>query len=265
MHAHTFTNAKGVWVRVSKAVARKAWADGAMILICPAGHNPGAASTVFKMRPAGDIDISLDSMVRVFEAGYCRSKDSGQRAAYYLLGYQSAVGLKPLEMRSAESEVTSQLNANERPGLAVEAEIREHMAKAFFASAWADLQEEKDADDETSVNLSGKEIMEVMPNEIDPAAVHAARTLTIAVLTANYGIDAKNRSLSILLECVREVQTATNTHGDRPVNAEMFGHYLAMQAMGHGVGLYDAFGKAVYDAIKVPYVQFGSYSLEKDY
>ncbi len=163
------------------------------------------------------------------------------------------------------AEVTSLLNANERPGLAQEAEIREHMARAFFASAWADLQEEKDTDDETAVNLSGAEIMDVMPGEIDPAAVHAARTLAIAVLKANYGAEASHKSLASLLELVREIQADSDSHGDRVVDAENFGHYLAMQAMGTGVGLGDAFGSDVRGAIKVPYLEFGSDSLEKDY
>jgi hypothetical protein len=51
---------------------------------------------------------------------------------------------------------------------------------------------------------------------------------------------------------------------DRDLTPELFGHYLAMQAMGHGVGL-ESFGRAVRDAINVPYVEFGSHSLECDY
>jgi hypothetical protein len=53
--------------------------------------------------------------------------------------------------------------------------------------------------------------------------------------------------------------------GDRPNTIEMFGHYAAMQAMGHGVGLHDAFGSDIHDKIKIPYVEFSSCSLEKDY
>jgi len=53
--------------------------------------------------------------------------------------------------------------------------------------------------------------------------------------------------------------------GDRPNTAEYFGHYAAMQAMGCGVGLYDAFGPDVYGLIKVPDIEFGAYSLERDY
>lgn len=136
-------------------------------------------------------------------------------------------------------------------------EIRAAMAKAFFASAWADLQDEKDADDETRVNLSGCEILDVMPDEIDPAAVHAARTLETDLLRANEWL----QDLDALLDYV---QYRIPHGGDRPRTAEMLGHYLAMQAMGHGVGLQDAFGKEAW-TIVVPHVEFGSYSLERDY
>ena len=143
-------------------------------------------------------------------------------------------------------------------------EIRLHMAKAFFASAWADLQEEKALDDETCVSLSGCEIMDVMPDEIDPAAIHAARTLELDLARRN-----ASPSLSTLYEFARKAQSesaeGSELPGDRTLNPEMFGHYLAMQAMGTGVGLRDAFGRAVADAINVPYVEFGSHSLQKDY
>lgn len=48
-------------------------------------------------------------------------------------------------------------------------EFLHHAALAFFASAWADMVEENGA------ALRG-DIMELMPSEIDPAAVHAANT-----------------------------------------------------------------------------------------
>jgi hypothetical protein len=136
------------------------------------------------------------------------------------------------------------------PEQSEEMEIRDHMARAFFASAWADACEEA----EESEMISGREIMEVMPDEIDPAAIHAARTLAIDVVRAN------GKSLFDLMAIVER-----DGDGDRANTAEMFGHYLAMQAMGHGVGLSDAFGDVVADAIKVPYVEFGAYSLERDY
>jgi hypothetical protein len=135
-------------------------------------------------------------------------------------------------------------------------QIRAAMAKAFFASAWSDLQEEKDADDETRVNLGGREVFDVMPDTIDPAAEHAARTLEFDVLRAN--------SATSLDDLFAMAKHAPAAGGDRELTPENFGHYLAMQAMGSGVGL-ESFGDAVKAAITVPYVEFGSHSLQKDY
>ena len=128
------------------------------------------------------------------------------------------------------------MNANEQ--------FKLHAARAFFASAWADAVEENGA------TLRG-EIMSQMPDDIDPAATHAARTLLFDMLRANGCADAA----SMLAKCPDE--------GDRPHTLETLGHYAAMQAMGHGVGLEDAFGD--HECLRVPYVEFGSYSLEKDY
>ena len=129
-------------------------------------------------------------------------------------------------------------------------EIELHMARAFFASAWADLAEES----ENGPNLSGCEILDVMPGKLDPAAIHAAKTLVMDMETANGKPIAE-----ILAYAISEHD------GDRAPTAAFFGHYCAMQAMGHGVGLHDAFGQTVYETVKVPYVEFGSHSLELDY
>ena len=124
------------------------------------------------------------------------------------------------------------------------------MARAFFASAWADTIEEMGA----ASRFSGRDIMGLMPAEIDPAAVHAARTLRFDMEREN------GKPIAAILAGAIEAHD-----GDRPATAEYFGHYCAMQAMGHGVGLWDAFGDAVYQSVRVPYVEFGSHSLEKDY
>ena len=119
-----------------------------------------------------------------------------------------------------------------------------HAARAFFASAWADQMEEN------GVTLRG-EILAQLPADTDPAAIHAARTLLHDMLRANGAQDAG----ALLARCPDE--------GDRPHTRATLGHYSAMQAMGHGVGLGDAFGD--HDCLIVPYIEFGSHSLEKDY
>ena len=122
-----------------------------------------------------------------------------------------------------------------------------HAALAFFASAWADQAEEN------GESLRG-EIMDQILDIIDPAATHAAVTLAMDMERSN--------SLSIA-EMMEDIENIGD--GDRPETLEYFGHYAAMQAMGHGVGLQDAFGYDVYELTKIPYVEFGSYSLERDY
>ena len=123
-----------------------------------------------------------------------------------------------------------------------------HAAIAFFfASAWADQQEEN------GHSLSG-EIMDQLPDTVDPAATHAAVTFAMDMKRIN------SKSVAKMMEDIESVGD-----GDRPETMEYFGHYAAMQAMGHGVGLHDAFGRDVYELIKVPYIEFGAYSLEHDY
>lgn len=128
-------------------------------------------------------------------------------------------------------------------------EFEQHAARAFFASAWADA-----CDEEGPGVPSGAEILDIMPDEIDPAAQHAARTLRFDIERAN------GQSIESLLAYVKQ-----HANGDRPASVEMFGHYCAMQAMGHGVGLSDAFGSEVYESVRVPYVEFSQHSLQRDY
>jgi hypothetical protein len=129
-------------------------------------------------------------------------------------------------------------------------QFEHHAARAFFASAWADACEEAGSGD----ILSGQKIMNIMPVTIDPAATHAARILRMDIERVN------GQTIPQLLAFV-----ASAAAGDRAPTAEFFGHYAAMRAMGHGVGLRDAFGAEVDAAISVPSVEFGSHSLQRDY
>ena len=126
----------------------------------------------------------------------------------------------------------------------MKATIIEHAAKAFFGSAWANMQDNALEDAET-VNLSGCEILDVMP-EVDPSAIEYAETL----------IEETERLNKMSIEDILEL-CASDTDGcDRECNAEMFGHYLAMHAMGSGVGL----ESVTNELIKTPYAE--DYSCE---
>lgn len=126
-------------------------------------------------------------------------------------------------------------------------EFQQHAARAFFASAWAEAEED-------AGQAQPGEIMSRIPAVIDTAAWSAARTLLM---------DMELRNKKTMTEMIQIVQSQGN--GDRPNTVEFFGHYAAMQAMGHGVGLADAFGEAVREQVQVPYVEFGMHSLSKDY
>lgn len=119
-----------------------------------------------------------------------------------------------------------------------------HASIAFFSCAWADMA------DENGHTLRG-EILDQIPDAIDPAALHAGTTLLMDMLRTNGCRDAGE----MLDRCPDD--------GDRAHTVEMLAHYSAMQAMGHGVGLGDAFGD--HDCLIVPHVEFGSHSLDEDY
>jgi hypothetical protein len=138
--------------------------------------------------------------------------------------------------------------------------IRHGIARAYFASAWADKQEE----DPDGMNLSGLEITEVMPQELDPEAFEAAAELATALCQCN--------AVATLAELyARAQEIPKGKYADRELEPELFGHYLGMEGMGHGVGL-DSFGLdsidggivrtgetlkpvGTQDAIAVPYLE----------
>lgn len=137
--------------------------------------------------------------------------------------------------------------------------IERGMALAFFASAYAEQAEE------CGQPLSG-EIMDQLPQQIDKAALHAAANLEFSIVAywAMGKPKGQTQSTAIIYAHIEGIQHIAKDKGGRELTPELFGHYCAMQAMGHGVGL-DSFGRAVYDAITVPYVEFGSHSLNLDY
>lgn len=125
------------------------------------------------------------------------------------------------------------------------------MAKAFFACAYADQFDEADQSLQS-------EIMDQLPKEIDPSALSAARTLYMDFESSFKNEDITLDGAWVWVHGIDRMPGYTDEE-----KSENFGHYAAMQAMGHGVGLFDYCSGVISD--KVPTVEFGSYSLEKDY
>ena len=105
-----------------------------------------------------------------------------------------------------------ELNSIDRSGSPLDNPVIKAMALAFFADAFASAAEEAGWS-----FPAGVEIMQYLPDEIHPEAVEKAVSLW-ETLEANETL-------------------------------ELFGHYAAMQFMGHGVGLEDF----VHDRAKIPY------------
>jgi hypothetical protein len=140
-------------------------------------------------------------------------------------------------------------------------EVKQGIARAFFISAYADAYEEAPDSSKKKRKLGcmgGRNWDTVAPKENDPAAESAADALAEILQKDNGAAD-----LADLYHKAMEVKELCR--GDRDLTPNMFGHYLAMQAMGHGVGLDTAFGDAVYDLVKVEYYAFGMAHLAKEY
>jgi hypothetical protein len=99
-------------------------------------------------------------------------------------------------------------------------QIREYMAKTFFATAWADYQEQA-----LGEGLQG-EIMDQIPDTYPESAYSAADKLIAGLEKVN----------GTTLETI--FQTCRDEPGDhhREPDEDEFGYCMAMQAMGHGVG-----------------------------
>lgn len=113
------------------------------------------------------------------------------------------------------------------------------MARAFFVERWAQREEEKGR------SHGGEELMDVAPATSPKAKAHAKK-FAAQVVAANGG--------RTIRELYNEAQAANRRAGISGRGAEAeFGHYLAMQAMGHGVSWFD--DNAKFD-LKVPHTEF---------
>ena len=115
-------------------------------------------------------------------------------------------------------------------------EILQSMARTLFVTAYADAVDEGEIDGPSAGG--GEDWMDVAPEASPETAEHAlklAERMLAEFLKLNGG------TLESLCEewCSPESQTYAN---GREHDADLFGHYIAMQSLGHGVGLNDDTG-----------------------
>lgn len=114
------------------------------------------------------------------------------------------------------------------------AEILEGMAKAFWVTSWADYCEQMSPArraklrEEGLIPGPGGDWMDAAP-PMPPSAKLAAKRLAQAFEERN------GATVSELLDRAMEADGGVAGRNE----ADLFGHYLAMQAMGHGVGWFD--------------------------
>jgi len=105
-------------------------------------------------------------------------------------------------------------------------EIREAMARAFFVDWYASEQERRQEEGlKANIARGGEDWMDVAPGTSRAAKKHA-REYAVKLSAANKG--------ATLTDLYAAALNAGGT-GD----ARTFGHYMAMQAMGHGVSWFD--------------------------
>lgn len=130
----------------------------------------------------------------------------------------------------------------------VAGQVAKGMQLAFFAHAFCELK--------GLAEYAGDSIE--LPEDIDPAAKEAAFTLSVE-LRRNNGVDN-------MAQLYNRARRAHRTgEGGSDMTPILFGRYLALQSMGGTVGLHDAFGEHVADAIHVPHVPFGASMLQRAY
>ena len=112
----------------------------------------------------------------------------------------------------------------------------EGAARAVWVQAWADHQESK------GKALRG-ELMHQAPATPLSAYVWAGELM---------GRIAEKNKTSIHVLAVR----AAEADGTTDINVEEFGHYLAMQALGHGVSWFDDHAKF---PLKLPHMEYDYY------
>ena len=118
-------------------------------------------------------------------------------------------------------------------------EIVEGAARAFFVSAWADAAEEAGHE-----FAGGTQLEDVAPETPEEVMEFARQFITSVEKVNRKSID------SLYLEHLEAAGNAADA------DAERFGWYIAMPAMGHGVHWYDDYPEPPSGPIRLPDVEF---------
>lgn len=120
-----------------------------------------------------------------------------------------------------------------------ERQIIDAMARAMFVTTWADRMEERGL----GHKLSGQKLMDIAP-KTSRDALAAAKKLAAMFAKANEGA-----SMNDLY--ARALNVAGKRRGD--TSPHSFGHYMAMEAMGHGVSWTDDHPEF---KVNIPYFEY---------
>lgn len=147
-------------------------------------------------------------------------------------------------------------------GSSLEETVALAMARAFFVSAWADNEEENGR------NYPGKDLMEVAPETPEFVVRFAYKFLGRIEQANDTNIYALVEQAAVadrypkddILQFTRENRLASyqnaTTRAISATNGKYvsdFGHYLAMEGLGHGVSWFDDHGRF---EIEIPLVEF---------
>ena len=129
------------------------------------------------------------------------------------------------------------------------AEILRGMARALFVVTWAVYEEERGR------RLGPVDIMDVAPATPSPART-AAKILAKRFEVSNHG-----KTMSDLYADALNAGR-TSSHSRRGTDPDTFGHYMAMQALGHGVSWFDDNPKF---PVHIPHFEFAKTSSKHYY
>ena len=152
----------------------------------------------------------------------------------YTVGHPSVIYSGPAAWEYAEEMgmVKTKSNPHANPEDQLDTEILAGMERAIWVAAWANWVDELSKDERkrhgVPVSLQGLDYSEAAP-PAPASALLAAQDLYVLIERANGKTPG---------ELFREACEADGCEWN-DANADLFGHYLAMQGMGHGVSWFD--------------------------